>query len=79
LSLRELAAYKQNLIVGASLQVSAPLGQYDSEKLVNIGTNRWSFKPELGVSKARGPLVLDLSLAAILFTDNDNFLGGHDS
>ena len=54
LSLQEFADYKQDLILGASLQVSAPLGQYDSSKLLNIGTNRWSIKPELGVSKAPG-------------------------
>ena len=41
-----------DLIVGASLQVSAPFGQYDNDRLVNIGTNRWSFKPESGISKA---------------------------
>lgn len=40
LSLEEYADYEQDLIVGASLQVSAPLGQYDSDRLVNIGTNR---------------------------------------
>jgi hypothetical protein len=77
LSLREFRDYRQDLIVGASLQVSAPLGQYDNRRLVNIGTNRWSFKPEVGVSKALGPLTLELSAAAILFTDNDDFAGGN--
>jgi hypothetical protein len=76
LSLREFRDYRQDLIVGASLQVSAPLGQYDNRRLVNIGTNRWSFKPEVGVSKAMGPLTLELSAAATLFTDNDDFVGG---
>ena len=33
--------YRQNLILGASLRITAPLGQYDSDRLVNIGTNRW--------------------------------------
>ena len=51
-----LRVTKQDLIIGASLQVAPPLGQYDADKLVNIGTNRWSFKPELGISKALGPL-----------------------
>ena len=51
--------YQQDLIVGASLQVSVPVGQYDETRLVNLGTNRWSFKPELGVSKALGPWTLE--------------------
>jgi hypothetical protein len=55
LSLQEFAHYRQDVIIGASLQVSAPLGQYNPDKLVNIGTNRWSFKPEVGISKAWGP------------------------
>ena len=56
LSLNEFATYRQDLIIGASLQVTAPLGQYDSSKILNVGTNRRSVKPELGVSKAWGPL-----------------------
>jgi hypothetical protein len=76
LSLTEFADYKQNLIVGASLQVSVPLGQYDSAKLVNIGTNRWSVKPELGISKAWGPWTLELAAGVTFYTDNDDFLGG---
>lgn len=77
LSLSEFADYKQNIIIGASLQVAAPLGQYDSSKLVNIGTNRWSIKPELGVSKALGPLTLDVAAGVTFYTDNDDFFGGH--
>jgi hypothetical protein len=50
LTLQEFASYQQNLIIGASLQVSAPTGQYDGNRLVNIGTHRWSFKPEVGLS-----------------------------
>ena len=76
LSLEEMADYKQDLIVGASLQVSVPVGQYDSDKLVNIGTNRWSFKPELGVSKAWGNLTLELMAGVTFYTNNDDFLGG---
>ncbi len=76
LSLREFAGYRQDLIVGASLQVSPPLGQYDPTRLVNIGSNRWYFKPELGVSKAEGPWTLELAAGATFFTDNDNFYGG---
>jgi hypothetical protein len=47
--------YRQDLIVGTSLTLTAPFGQYEPGRLVNIGTNRWSAKPELGLSKAVGP------------------------
>jgi hypothetical protein len=76
LALPEFASYRQDLIVGTSLQVTVPLGQYDPDKLVNIGTNRWSFKPELGISKALGPLTLELTTGVTLYTDNHNFFGG---
>ncbi|MEF8732377.1 MAG: transporter [Candidatus Accumulibacter meliphilus] len=76
LSLPEFAAYQQDLIVGASLRVTAPLGQYDDSRVVNLGTNRWSFKPELGVSKALGRWTLEGTAAATLFTDNKDFFHG---
>lgn len=76
LSLKEFASYRQDLIVGASLQVSAPWGQYDSSKLVNIGTNRWSAKPELGVSKAWGSWITELAASVTFYSDNKDFFGG---
>jgi hypothetical protein len=77
LTLKEFANYKQDLIIGASLQVSAPTGQYDESRVVNIGTNRWSFKPEAGVSKTLGPMTLEVAAATTLYTDNENFYGGN--
>jgi hypothetical protein len=76
LAFKEFAAYQQDLIVGVSLQGSPPWGQYDSSRLVNIGTNRWSFKPEVGISKALGSWTLESSAAATFYTDNDDFFGG---
>lgn len=73
---REFASYHQDVNLGASLQVIAPTGQYDSSRLVNVGTNRWSFKGELGLSKALGPWTLELMPAVTLYTDNDDFLDG---
>jgi hypothetical protein len=77
LTLKEFADWEQDVIVGVSLRVSPPLGQYDESRLVNIGTNRWSFKPEVGVSKAVGPWTLEIAAAAMFFTDNDDFFGGN--
>jgi hypothetical protein len=77
LQLTEFRNWKQDLVIGASLRVSAPWSQYDESRLVNIGTNRWSFKPELGISKTTGPWTLELSAAATIFTVNDDFFGGN--
>jgi len=76
LSAAEFKDYRQNFILGASLRVSAPLGQYDSDKLVNIGANRWAFKPEIGLSKAIGKWTLELAPAVTCYTDNNDFFGG---
>ena len=51
------------------------LGLYDGDKLVNIGSNRWAVKPELGLSKRVGPVSLELATGISLFTRNDDFLG----
>lgn len=73
----EYAAYKQDLIIGASLRVFAPVGQYDPTRAVNLGTNRWSVNPVLGVSKALDPVTLEVTAGARLYTDNTNFFGGN--
>ena len=77
LPLKEFAGYKQDTIIGMSLAVSVPLGQYDSHKLVNIGTNRWYFKPEVGVSKVVGPLTLEAAAGAYFYTDNNEPVRGN--
>lgn len=71
LSMKEFASYKQDTIVGVSLAVTAPGGQYDPQKLVNLGTNRWSVKPEIGVSKAWGSLTAEFAAGMYIFTDNN--------
>ena len=77
LKLPEFRSYRQDLVVGASLQVSVPAGQYDETKLINLGTNRWFFKPEIGVSKALGPWTLEAKTAVTLFTTNNDFFNGN--
>lgn len=77
MGLREFSTWQQDLVIGASLRVSAPWSQYDSSRLVNIGTNRWSFKPELGISKTLGQWTVEGQLAATIYTENDDFFGGN--
>ena len=76
LSVKEFANYQQDLIIGVSLQVSAPLGQYDNSKLLNLGNNRWSFRPGLGISKAWGPWTVEVVPSVTFFTDNTDFFNG---
>jgi hypothetical protein len=76
LPLKDFISYRQKTVVGVSFQVSSPLGQYDPSKLGNIGTNRWMFKPEIGISHATGRLILEASTAVNFYSTNDNFWGG---
>jgi hypothetical protein len=77
LELKDFVTYRQDLIVGASLQVQAPLGQYDPTRLVNLGTNRWAFRPEFGISKVLDRrLLVEATLGATFYTANDEYFGG---
>jgi hypothetical protein len=76
LALPAFAAYRQDLVVGASLQWTVPLGQYDASKAINLGSNRWSLKPDIGFSKAFGAWTADLTAGVTVFGDNGNYFGG---
>jgi hypothetical protein len=74
----EFSKVPRQLIVGTSLTVVAPSGQYFPEKLINLGTNRWAFKPELALSYPVGERwLLDLYAGVWLFTDNGSFYPGN--
>jgi hypothetical protein len=76
LTLAQYPAYKPDLVVGASVQVTPPWGQYDASRAINLGTNRWSIKPDVGFSKAFAPFTVDLTAGITLFTRNDDYFGG---
>jgi hypothetical protein len=63
--------------LGASISISAPLGPYTSQRLINLGTNRWTFKPELGLSQPLGAWIFELYAGVWLFQTNPDFYGGH--
>jgi hypothetical protein len=77
LTREEFVRAPQKTILGASLSILMPTGQYDGTKLVNIGTNRWAFKPELGFSQPVGRWRFDLYAGVWFFTPNDDFFGGN--
>jgi hypothetical protein len=73
MSVQEYSRWRQKTIIGASLRIVAPTGQYDSTKLINWGNNRWAFKPEIGLSRRRGHWVIDTYGGVSLFTTNPEF------
>jgi hypothetical protein len=77
MTLKELAQSRRRTTFGTSLTVVVPVGQYDPQKLINLGTNRWSFKPELAVTHNTGTSWLFEAYGGVwLFTNNNDFYGG---
>jgi hypothetical protein len=75
LSPAEFARRTPRPTFGASLVVAPPLGQYRSDRLINLGANRWSVKPEVGVTFPYARWLLEASAGIWLFTDNDAYFG----
>lgn len=60
-------------VIGTSLQIGIPLGNYNGDKLINSGANRWFFKPEIGASHTWNKWSVDAAFSVTIFTDNDDF------
>jgi len=73
MSLAEFRKWRQKSILGISFRLVPQTGQYDSSKLINWGTNRWAFKPELAYSQRRGHWILDAYAGAWFYTKNPDF------
>jgi len=77
---KEFAEYRakadQETIVGLGLVVQFPTGQYYDDKLINLGNNRFSFRPQLGAVHNWGKWSAELTTAGLFFTDNNDFFNG---
>jgi len=68
---------KNKFWVGFTPYVTLPLGDYDKGRTLNLGSNRWAFKPELGIVKGIGEKAyLDFVLNGEFYTDNKDFNNG---
>lgn len=76
MSPQEFAKAPRKTTIGASVTVVGPSGQYDRNRLVNVGSNRWAFKPEIGLSKPMGRWTFEAAGGAWLYTTNKDFFGG---
>ncbi len=64
---------RSNTVVGAAVAVTMPFGEYSSERLINLGTNRWTVRPQLGVTHSRGKWTGELTGSVFLYSDNNEF------
>ncbi|PWA08200.1 transporter [Flavobacterium laiguense] len=78
LARKDFAQYQQKTIFGVSLVTSVPTGLYYSDKRINLGANRWGFKPEVGVSKRFKHVYAEFYSGVWFYTNNDEFLGDKD-
>jgi hypothetical protein len=62
-----------NTIVGAAVSLKLPVGQYSSDRLINLGANRWVLRPQLGVLHQHNKWSLELTGSAFLFSKNHDF------
>jgi hypothetical protein len=74
---REFASAQRPTILGVSLTVATPVGQYDPARLINLGSNRWAFKPEIGMSRlVRRKWTIEGYAGVLFFTENDEYYTG---
>jgi hypothetical protein len=71
------AATRAETIVGAGLSVQFPSGEYFDDKLINLGTNRFTFRPQVGMVRTQGNWSLEFTTFVALHTGNDDFFGGN--
>jgi len=77
-TVKEIRSAPRKTLLGASLNISAPTGQFYRDKLINLGTNRWSFFPEVALSQPLGKKwLLDFYSGVWFFTDNTHFYPGN--
>jgi hypothetical protein len=78
LSVQEFPTYDPTTAVGVSVTITAPTGLYDADRILNLGSDRWSFKPEIAVSHPFGRnhnWEIDAYANAYFFTDNTSYRG----
>src|SRR4030095_572630 len=71
---KEFSSYTQKTIVGVSLVAVLPTGLYHADKRINTGSNRWGFKPEMGISKRFKRVYAEAYAGVWFYSDNEKYL-----
>jgi Putative MetA-pathway of phenol degradation len=72
----EFARRKPRTTLGVSVTLIVPTGTYDGTQFINTGSNRWTFKPEIGLEQPMGKWFTDVSAGLWVFGENTNYVGG---
>lgn len=70
--------YQQKTIFGVSFVTSVPTGRYYNDKKINIGSNRWGFKPEIGISKRFKQFYTEAYVGTWFYTKNNDYFDGSE-
>jgi hypothetical protein len=70
---KEFQKFQEHTVMGVSLVISVPVGQYFPSKLINLGSNRWGFKPEIGASHREGRLFYEAYAGVWMYTKNSEY------
>ena len=73
----EFQKFQEHTVLGVSMVMSVPVGQYYPSKLVNLGSNRWGFKPEIGFSHGEGRTFFEMYTGVWFYTNNGQYFNGH--
>ena len=73
-TLQQLAKSPRKPVIGASLLVTAPTGRTYPQKFINLGANRWGFKPEIALSSTHRQPVARRRLRRRLDVHRERFL-----
>jgi hypothetical protein len=74
LRLNEYKNYQQKTLAGASVQIIAPLGQYEPSELINLSSNRWTIRSQMGMSRTLNKWIVESYVGFWFFTKNSQFL-----
>lgn len=73
---KEFASYRAGRIVGVSMTVQMPLGEYDNTRFLNLGRNRWTFRPEVAISTTKGHWTFETDIGVAFYTTNTDYVNG---
>jgi len=68
---------KNGIILGTALQLRLPTGNYKKDKLINLGKNRYTIRPQLGISYTHSKWITEATGEVAFFTNNNEFFDGN--